>query len=61
MWGRLSPPFARSNIGQFYLDLSLATGKTLRELGTLKRCDPELYEFYEEAYAERVKRIGSQR
>lgn len=56
MWGRLSHPFAQSNLGQFYLGFSLATGKTLRELGALRREDPESYEFYLEAFAERNKR-----
>ena len=43
-------------MGQFFLELSLVTGKTLRELGSLRREDPELYEFYVEAVAERNKR-----
>jgi len=52
-----SVPFARSNIGQFYLDFSLLTGLNLRQLGNLRRKDPELYEFLEEAYVERVRRL----
>lgn len=56
MWGRPSHPFAQSNMGQFFLELSLGTNKTLRELGSLRREDPELYEFYIEAFAERNKR-----
>jgi len=30
----------------------------MRELGEMKRRDPELYEFLEEAYAERLQRLG---
>ena len=61
LWGRPSPPFARSDLGQLYLNFSLSTGKTLRELGEMKRSDPELYEFYEEAFAERIIRLGDTR
>ena len=50
-------PFAKSDVGQFYLELCLATGKTLRELGELKRSDPEYFEFLEEAYGYRRLRM----
>ncbi len=53
--------FARSNTGQFYIELCIATGKTMRELGELKDHDPEGYEFLETALSERIKRYNDAR
>jgi len=32
-------------------------GMTMRGLGEFRRSDPEAYEFHEEAYAERFRRL----
>lgn len=39
------------------MELCTVTGMTLRELGELRRVDPEQYAFLEEGLAERNRRI----
>ena len=43
-------------MGQFYWELSCKSGLTMRQLGDMRRRDPEQYIFIESAYAEEVKR-----
>jgi len=33
-------------------------GMTIRQLGELRRSDPEAYEFHEEAFRERMRRLN---
>jgi len=44
-------------LGQFYLQFSKFSGKTMRELGEIMRTDPELYEFMEAGFASYLTRL----
>lgn len=46
--------FARSPMGQFYWQFSCKSGYTMRQLGEMRRKDPEQYAFMELAYVEEV-------
>jgi len=43
-------------MAQFYWQFCQATGKTMRELGELRRTDPEGYEFLDAAFSEANRR-----
>jgi hypothetical protein len=43
-------------MGQFYWELTCKSGLTMRQLGEMRRKDPEQYMFIESAYTEEVRR-----